>query len=177
MSRVGRQAIKIPSGVKVTLSESVLSAEKGTINETYIIPDCITAKIEKDIILFSPTTKNKRTSILWGTTQRNVRNLIYGLVDDFKITLKLSGVGYKSLLRGKQLVLQLGFSHEIQYDIPDGIVILCPDPTTVIISGRSRKQVGDVAAFLRKYRKPEPYKGKGIIRVGEFVYRKDGKKK
>lgn len=177
MSRIGKQIIKIPEGVKVTLSENILTATKGNISESYNIPHCIQTKIENDSLLFSPIKKNKQTSTLWGTTQRNVHNLIHGLVNDFKINLKLSGVGYKAALKGKQLVLQLGFSHAVTYDIPEGITVSCTDPTTLVISGRSKKQVGDTAALLRTYRKPEPYKGKGIIRVGEFVYRKEGKKK
>ena len=177
MSRVGKHIVNIPSGVNVTFVNNTISIVKGNKEAKYNVPNCLNVKISEDGVLFTPINKERTTKALWGTTQRNVSNIIKGLVENFKITLKLTGVGYKAAVKGKQLALQLGFSHDVTYDIPDNVSISCPDPTTIVISGPDKKQIGDVAAFLRSYRKPEPYKGKGISRVGEFIYRKEGKKK
>ena len=177
MSRVGKHIVNIPSGVNVTFVNNTISIVKGNKEAKYNVPNCLNVKISEDGVLFTPINKERTTKALWGTTQRNVSNIIKGLVENFKINLKLTGVGYKAAVKGKQLALQLGFSHDVTYDIPDNVSISCPDPTTIVISGPDKKQIGDVAAFLRSYRKPEPYKGKGISRVGEFIYRKEGKKK
>lgn len=177
MSRVGKHAVNIPNGVNVTFENNTINIVKGNKEKKYIVPSCLDVKISDDGVLFTPNNEERTTKALWGTTQRNVSNIIKGFVEDFKITLKLTGVGYKAALKGKKLSLQLGFSHDVNYDIPEGVSISCPDPTTIVVSGSDKKQIGDVAAFLRSYRKPEPYKGKGISRVGEFIYRKEGKKK
>lgn len=177
MSRVGKQSINVPSGISVVLKDNVLTMTKGSINENYTIPSCLMTEVSNNSIIFKPVNSDRHTKAMWGTTQRNVSNIIGGFNTNFTSTLKLVGVGYKASIKGKQLVLQLGFSHDVMYDIPDGVNIACPDVTTIVISGRSKKLVGDVATELRQYRKPEPYKGKGIIRQGEFVYRKEGKKK
>lgn len=177
MSRVGKHIVNVPSGVNVTFVNNTISIVKGNKEAKYNVPNCLNVKISEDGVLFTPINKERTTKALWGTTQRNVSNIIKGLIENFKITLKLTGVGYKAAVKGKQLALQLGFSHDVAYDIPENVSISCPDPTTIVISGPDKKQIGDVAAFLRSYRKPEPYKGKGISRVGEFIYRKEGKKK
>ena len=177
MSRVGKHAISVPSGTSVEIKNHVLSIIKGAIKESYNIPSCLNANVNENSIVFAPVGNDRQTKAIWGTTQRNVSNIIGGLNKDFSVTLKLSGVGYKASVKGNQLLLQLGFSHDVNYGIPEGIAINCPDVTTIVITGKSKKLVGDVAADLRRYRKPEPYKGKGIIRQGEFVYRKEGKKK
>ncbi len=177
MSRVGKHIVNVPNGVNVTLVNNTISIVKGKQETKYTVPSCLDVKISSDGILFNPINKERETRALWGTTQRNVSNIIKGAVEDFKITLKLTGVGYKAAVKGKKLNLQLGFSHDVDYDIPEKVSITCTDPTTIVISGADKKQIGDVAAFLRNYRKPEPYKGKGISRVGEFIYRKEGKKK
>ncbi|MDR0552837.1 MAG: 50S ribosomal protein L6 [Holosporales bacterium] len=177
MSRVGKHKIDIPSGVQSSLVGNVLSFKKGNIAESYVVPLCI--KIEKtdNSVLFIPLNSEKQTRSLWGTTQRNVSNMVKGLDKGFKIDLEMVGVGYKAAVSGRKLTMQLGYSHDIEYEIPEGVKIECPKPTIVSISGHSKKQIGDIAAFLRSYRKPEPYKGKGIMKSGEFVYRKEGKKK
>jgi len=177
MSRVGKRAVVIPSGMSVALNENILSISKGSVSENYLVPNCLSTELSNTEILFKPLNKHYRTKSIWGTTQRNVTNIINGLDKNFSVTLKLSGVGYKAVLKGDTLVLQLGFSHDINYKIPDEVSITCPDATTVVINGKSKDVIGNVAAKLRRYRKPEPYKGKGIIKQGEFVYRKEGKKK
>lgn len=177
MSRVGKHSVAIPAGVNVTCSENVLTIKKGNIERVYEVPSCIKVELSNDGISFVPLNKEKETRSIWGTSQRNVSNIIKGLTEGFKVDLDMVGVGYKASVSGKKLVMQLGFSHDVEYDIPEGISITCAKPTSISVSGYCKKQVGDVAAFLRSHRKPEPYKGKGVIKVGEFVYRKEGKKK
>ena len=177
MSRIGKHRVIVPAGVNVTLSGSVLTVKKGSIERTYEVPTCLSVELSPEGVLFVPQGEDQRTISLWGTTQKNVRNIVDGLHVGFKKDLDLVGVGYKASVNGKKLILQLGYSHDIEYDIPEGISIACSKPTSITVSGYCKKQVGDVAAVLRGYRKPEPYKGKGVIRAGEFVYRKEGKKK
>lgn len=177
MSRVGKHQVTIPSGVQSSVDGNILKFKKGNVERVYEIPSCI--KIEKtaDGILFKPLNSDQQTRSLWGTSQRNVSNIVEGLDKGFKVDLEMVGVGYKAAVNGKKLTMQLGYSHDIEYDIPEGISIVCSKPTAMTISGYCKKQVGDVAALLRSYRKPEPYKGKGVMKVGEFIYRKEGKKK
>lgn len=177
MSRVGKHTVAVPAGVNVTCAGQVLTIKKGAISEVYEVPACVKVECSADGIKFIPTNSEKETRSIWGTSQRNVSNIVSGLDKGFKVELEMVGVGYKASVSGKKLTMQLGFSHDIEYDIPDGVSIACPKPTTIAITGHNKKQIGDVAAFLRSYRKPEPYKGKGIMRSGEFVYRKEGKKK
>ena len=177
MSRIGKHRVVVPSSVVVTQEGSLLKFKKGGIERTYDVPSCLGIEMSDDGILLVPQGSDQRTNALWGTTQKNVRNIVDGLDKGFKVDLELVGVGYKAAVSGRKLTLQLGYSHDIEYDIPEGVSIACSKPTSICVSGYCKKQVGDVAAVLRGYRKPEPYKGKGVIRVGEFVYRKEGKKK
>lgn len=177
MSRVGKHTVAVPAGVNVTCAGQVLTIKKGNITEVYEVPSCVKVEYSGNGIKFVPLNFEKATRSIWGASQRNVSNIVTGLDKGFKLELEMIGVGYKASVSGKKLVMQLGFSHDVEYDIPDGITIACPKPTTIAISGHNKKQIGDIAAFLRSYRKPEPYKGKGITKSGEFVYRKEGKKK
>jgi large subunit ribosomal protein L6 len=177
MSRVGKHKVEVPAGISVACDGNVLSVKKGNVEQRYSVPPCINVDVTSDGISFSPLNQEQSTRALWGTSQRNVSSIIRGLSEGFKVELEMIGVGYKASVNGKKLVMQLGFSHDVEYDIPDGVSIACPKPTLMVVSGHSKKQVGDVAALLRGYRKPEPYKGKGIVRAGEFVYRKEGKRK
>ena len=177
MSRIGKHKIGIPAGVNVTCDGNNLKIKKGNFEELYSVPSCLELKVSVDGILLTPKDDEQSTNALWGTSQRNIFNIIYGLDKGFKVDLELVGVGYKAAVQGKKLVMQLGFSHDVEFDIPEGISIACPKPTSISVSGHCKKQVGEVAAQIRSYRKPEPYKGKGVMKVGEFVYRKEGKKK
>jgi large subunit ribosomal protein L6 len=177
MSRVGKHSVKIPAGVSVACSDNVLTIGKGGVERTYKVPRCLSVSVSDGGILLAQLNSEKSTRALWGTSQRNVKNIVVGLDIGFKVELEMVGVGYKASVGGKKLTMQLGYSHDIIYDIPDGVSIACPKPTLMIVSGYCKKQVGDVAAVLRGYRKPEPYKGKGVIRSGDFIYRKEGKKK
>jgi large subunit ribosomal protein L6 len=177
MSRVGKHQVVIPAGIQFAQEGNILRFKKGNIEESYETPPCLDVEKTDAGILIKPLNRTKQALALWGTTQRNIFNIVFGLDKGFSIDLELVGVGYKASVNGKQLVMQLGYSHDIIYDIPENITIACPKPTTIAIKGASKKAVGDVASLLRGYRKPEPYKGKGVMRSGEFVYRKEGKKK
>ncbi|MDR0695731.1 MAG: 50S ribosomal protein L6 [Holosporales bacterium] len=177
MSRVGKHVVAIPQGIEVALNGNAINTKKGSLESSYEVPSCIKVEHLAEGLLFTPNNSTAKTRSIWGTSQRNVGNMIRGLATGFKVDLELIGVGYKASVNGKKLIMQLGYSHDIEYEIPDGITISCTKPTTITVGGHSKKQVGDVAALLRGYRKPEPYKGKGVVRAGEFVYRKEGKKK
>ena len=177
MSRIGKRIIVIPVGIEVVQDGNVLKFKKGSINREYKVDSCLNIDISSNGILFSPKNTDRKVVALWGTVQKNVSNIVFGLDKGFKVDLDLVGVGYKAAVSVGKLTLQLGYSHDIEYEIPDGVSILCAKPTSISVSGYCKKQVGDVAAVIKGYRKPEPYKGKGVIRVGDFVYRKEGKKK
>lgn len=177
MSRVGKHEIQIPSGVTVTQQGTCWSF-KGKLGEgTIEIPHCLNVEKSNSGIKLIPHDSTKETRSLWGTAQRNLTNIVKGITEGFTVNLELVGVGYKASVSGRKLVMQLGFSHDVEYEIPTGVTIKCEKPTSIAITSHSKQQVGEIAAVLRAYRKPEPYKGKGIIREGEFVVRKEGKKK
>jgi large subunit ribosomal protein L6 len=177
MSRVGKNEIVVPTSVSLTQNgnELMLKGKMGA--ESYTVPECITIEKTSAGLKFTPVNDSLSVRTLWGTTQRNVANIVKGLDQGFTISMELNGVGYRASVGGNKLTMQLGFSHDIVYDIPQGIIIKCEKPTSIAITGPSKQQVGQIAAVLRSYRKPEPYKGKGIIRENEFVIRKEGKKK
>ncbi len=177
MSRVGKNEIIVPASVSLTQNgnELVLKGKLG--GQSYTVPECITIEKTNSGIRFTPVNETLAVRTLWGTTQRNVANIVKGLDQGFTVNMELNGVGYRASVAGNKLTMQLGFSHDIVYDIPQGITIKCEKPTSVAITGPSKQQVGQIAAVLRSYRKPEPYKGKGLIRENEFVIRKEGKKK
>jgi large subunit ribosomal protein L6 len=177
MSRVGKTVIKVPSGVKVAVNKNEFEAQGKLGRMTYSIPDVIRVECQQDTIVVHPNNEEQSTRCLWGTAQRNIANIVTGVDIGFKINLELSGVGYRAQVQGKTLILQLGYSHDINFPIPEGITIRCDKPTSIEVHGACKEVVGQVAAEIRKYRKPEPYKGKGVIREGEFVLRKEGKKK
>lgn len=177
MSRVGKTKIQLPEGVTVDLKEGVFSA-KGKLGQGKLpIHELLTVVIDGKEVTVTPKDQTQRARSLWGGTQRNLQNLVTGIHEGFSVNLNLEGVGYRANVQGKTLVLQLGFSHDINFPIPEGITIVCEKPTAIKVSGSDKQLVGEVAALIRKKRKPEPYKGKGVIREGEFVVRKEGKKK
>lgn len=177
MSRVGKTVIKIPSGVKVAINNNQIEAQGKLGRRTYTLPDVVSVECTAESIAVTPKDNSQTARSLWGTTQRNLAILVKGVDEGFKVNLELVGVGYRAQVQGKNLVLQLGFSHDVVYPIPEGISVKCEKPTSIEIHGASKEEVGQIAAEIRKYRKPEPYKGKGVIREGEFVLRKEGKKK
>lgn len=178
MSRVGKHAVNIPANVKVTFENGVLSGNSTLGSFTYNVPSIVKVALEKDSILFSIDDKeNKDARSMWGTCRAQVANAIAGLVKHFEVKADLVGVGYKAEVKGNVLVLTLGYSHNIEYAIPEGIKIACEKPTTIVVQGADKQKVGQVMKEIQAFRKPEPYKGKGIIIQGQFVYRKEGKKK
>lgn len=177
MSRVGKHEIVIPSSVSWSQDGNVFKF-KGKLGEDSVsVPEYVEVSKSEHGLIVRPKDNSKTARALWGTIQRNISNVVHGLSEGFTVCLDLVGVGYRAAVAGNKLTLQLGFSHDINYTIPHGVVIKCEKPTSIAITGPSKQQVGEIAALLRSYRKPEPYKGKGVIRVGEFVVRKEGKKK
>ena len=177
MSRIGKRPVEIPSGVTATIEGSQLSVKgpKGTLAMSLL--DDITYDVQGAAISVQPANDTKRARSFWGMQRTMVQNLVTGVTDGFTTVLEITGVGYRANVQGNMLKLQLGFSHDVEYAIPEGITIKTPDQTTIEITGSDRQKVGQVAAEIRRWRKPEPYKGKGIKYRGEYIFRKEGKKK
>ena len=177
MSRIGKRPVAIPSGVTASIEGSLLSVKgpKGTL--TLPLRDEISYTVEGDAIVVKPANETKAARAFWGMQRTLVNNLVEGVTQGFTKVLEITGVGYRAQAQGKTLRLQLGYSHDVNFPVPDGIEIKTPDNTTVEISGIDKQKVGQVAAEIRRWRKPEPYKGKGIKYRGEYVFRKEGKKK
>ena len=177
MSRIGKKAVPIPGGVTATIDNGTLSVKgpKGTL--TLGLVDEIEYKVENDEISVIPTSKTRKARDFWGMQRTLVSNLVAGVTEGFSKTLEINGVGYRASVQGQKLKLQLGFSHDVDIEVPQGLEVKTPDQTTVIISGIDKQAVGQLAAEIRRWRKPEPYKGKGIKYQGEYVFRKEGKKK
>ena len=177
MSRIGKRPIDLPSGVTAAISGQTIEVKgpKGT--RSFTATDDVDLKIEGDVVRVAPRGSSKRARQQWGMTRTQVANLVTGVTVGFKKELAITGVGYRALLQGRVLKLQLGYSHDVEYAIPEGIEIKCAKPTEIEITGIDQQQVGQVAAEIRAWRKPEPYKGKGIRYKGEYIFRKEGKKK
>jgi large subunit ribosomal protein L6 len=177
MSRIGKKPVAIPSGVTATIEGGTLSVKgpKGTL--ALALRDEISYSVEGDGILVKPANDTKQARAFWGMQRTLVQNLVTGVTEGFTKKLLITGVGYRANSQGKKLKLQLGYSHDVDIDVPEGIEIKTPDNTTVEISGIDKQKVGQIAAEIRRWRKPEPYKGKGIKYAGEYIFRKEGKKK
>lgn len=177
MSRIGKKPVALPGGVSASIDAGTLSVKgpKGTL--TLPLFEDIAYDVREGEIMVQPANATKRARAFWGMQRTLVQNLVTGVTDGFTKVLEITGVGYRANAQGRMLKLQLGYSHDVDYAIPDGIEIKTPDNTTVEISGIDRQKVGQVAAEIRRWRKPEPYKGKGIKYRGEFIFRKEGKKK
>ncbi len=177
MSRIGKKPVSLPTGVNAAINDGIIEVKgpKGALSMPTVAD--IAYSIEGNEIRVVPANDTKRARSFWGMQRTLVSNLVVGVSDGFTKVLEITGVGYRASVQGKTLKLQLGYSHDVNYDIPEGITIKTPDQTTVEISGSDRQKVGQVAAEIRRWRKPEPYKGKGIKYRGEFIFRKEGKKK
>ncbi len=177
MSRIAKHPVAVPAGVEVTVSGQDVTAKGklGVLSMT-VIDDVAVAR-DGDLITVSPRSNSRLAQNMWATSRSLINNLVVGVSEGFTKGLEINGVGYRAAVQGKELVLQLGYSHEIRYPIPDGIEIKCARPTAIAVSGRDKQQVGQVAAEIRAMRKPEPFKGKGVKYVGETILRKEGKKK
>ena len=177
MSRVGKNPIVIPAGVNVNIENGIVEVAGKLGKLAMQLSDAVNVIMTDGQILVKPANNSKVALALWGTTQRRVKNLVNDVSAGVTVNLELVGVGYRASVQGNNLLLQLGFSHDVVYSLPEGITVKCEKPTSIAITGADRQVVGQVAAEVRSYRKPEPYKGKGVIRQGEFVIRKEGKKK
>jgi large subunit ribosomal protein L6 len=177
VSRIGRNPVQIPKGVEVQLAGQILTAKSKAGERRFTIADDVGVSVKDGKIELEARSDSKRARTLWGTTRSLLQGAVKGLAEPYKISLEIQGVGFRAAVEKNALVLQLGFSHEVRYTIPKGITIQCERPTLVHIGGADKEQVGQVAAEIRGYRKPEPYKGKGIRYVGEQVREKEGKKK
>ena len=177
MSRIGKKPVELPSGVTATVSGQSIEVKgpKGT--RSFKATDDVDLKVEDNVVTVTPRGKSKRARQQWGMSRSMVENLVTGVTTGFKKELEIQGVGYRAQMQGNTLKLNLGLSHDVDYTAPDGVTVTAPKQTEIVVEGIDEQLVGQVAANIRAWRKPEPYKGKGIRYKGEFVFRKEGKKK
>ena len=177
MSRIGKHPVPVPDGVTVEISGRQITA-KGKLGELQVtLMEEVEVKRDGDQIVVRPRDDSDRAQQMWGTARSVVNNLVTGVAEGFTRALEINGVGYRAQVQGKDLVLQLGFSHEVRYPVPEGITVQCPDQTHISVSGADKQRVGQTAAEIRAFRPPEPYKGKGIKYADEYILRKEGTKK
>jgi large subunit ribosomal protein L6 len=177
MSRIGKKPVVIPAGVTARLDGQSIAVKGAKGELTFTAPQDVVVKIEGNVIHVSPHREDKRARAMWGTSRARVQNLVIGVTKGFEKKLEINGVGYKAAIAGKNLQLSLGYSHDVLYPIPAGVTITTPRPTEITVAGIDKRQVGQIAAEIRAYRGPEPYKGKGVKYSDEFIFRKQGKKK
>ena len=177
MSRVGKKPVPVPAGVTATVTGQDVKMKGGKGELAFTVPDEVSVAMANGEISVQPKGLDKRSRAMWGMSRAQIANLVTGVTNGFEKKLEINGVGYKAAVQGKVLKLSLGYSHDIDYEIPAGIAIATPRPTEIIVSGIDKQQVGQTAAEIREYRGPEPYKGKGVKYAGEFIFRKEGKKK
>ncbi|TPP10821.1 50S ribosomal protein L6 [Rhizobium glycinendophyticum] len=177
MSRIGKKPVPVPAGVTATVEGQKVSV-KGPKGELFFVAnDEISVKLEDNAVVVQPVNNSKDARSKWGMSRTMVENILKGVKDGYERKLEINGVGYRASLQGKNLQLALGFSHDVVYEPPVGITIAVPKPTEIVVSGINKQQVGQVAAEIREYRGPEPYKGKGVKYAEERIVRKEGKKK
>ena len=177
MSRIGKKPVAVPGGVSADLVNGILTVKGPKGSLTLSMADDVTYEVAEGSISVKPANDTKRARAFWGMQRTLVQNLVTGVTEGYSKVLDITGVGYRANVQGRNLKLQLGYSHDVDYAVPEGIEIKTPDNTTVEISGIDKQKVGQVAAEIRRWRKPEPYKGKGIRYRGEYIFRKEGKKK
>jgi large subunit ribosomal protein L6 len=177
MSRIGKKPVAVPSGVTANVEGQTVKVKgpKGALS--FVVPEEVSVKLEDGKVQVDPRNESKRARSMWGTSRTQVANLVTGVTKGFERKLEITGVGYRAAVQGKNLQLALGFSHDVVYQTPEGISIAVPKPTEIVVTGINKQQVGQVAAEIREYRGPEPYKGKGVKYAGERIVRKEGKKK
>jgi large subunit ribosomal protein L6 len=177
MSRIGKKPVVIPAGVTAKVDGQLVQVKGGKGQLEFVAPDEVSVVLQDNAIKVDPRDNSKRARAMWGTARARVSNLVVGVTSGFEKKLEITGVGYRAAVQGKVLQLALGFSHDVNYPIPAGITIATPKPTEITIAGMDKRQVGQVAAEIRAFRGPEPYKGKGVKYANEFIFRKEGKKK
>ena len=177
MSRIGKKPVTIPSGVTATVEGQTVKMQGPKGKLQFVVHDDVEVKFEKGVVTVAPRAETNRARALYGTARAQIANLVAGVTKGFEKKLEITGVGYRAAMQGKNLQLALGYSHDVVYPIPEGISIVVPKPTEITVSGIDPQRVGQVAAEIRAYRPPEPYKGKGVKYANEFIFRKEGKKK
>jgi len=177
MSRVGKNPVEVPSGVEVAIKGGLVSAKGKLGTLEFEATDDVAITLEDGKVWVKPLNNSKKARAMWGTARARIQNMVVGVSEGFTKELEINGVGYRAAMQGKALSLQLGFSHDVAYPIPEGIQVKCEKPTSITISGADKQKVGQVAAEIRSYRPPEPYKGKGVKYADEVILRKEGKKK
>jgi large subunit ribosomal protein L6 len=177
MSRIGKKEVPIPAGVTANVTGQTISIKgpKGTLQ--LLLHDDVAVKMGSGAVKIDPRNDSKRARAMWGMSRSLLANVVAGVTKGFEKRLEITGVGYRAAIQGKNLQLSLGYSHDITYPIPDGIAITAPRPTEIVVTGIDKQKVGQVAAEIRNFRPPEPYKGKGVKYAGEYIFRKEGKKK
>ncbi len=177
MSRIGKKPGPVPTGVTANVEGQTVKMKgpKGALS--FLVPDEVSVKLEDGKVKVDPRHETKRSRSMWGTSRTMVANLVTGVTKGFERKLEITGVGYRAAVQGKNLQLALGYSHDVVFPIPEGIQIVTPKPTEITITGMDSQKVGQVAAEIRGFRRPEPYKGKGVKYAGEYIFRKEGKKK
>ena len=177
MSKIGKRPVDIPSGVTATVSGQTVKVKGPKGELSVVLNDNVAPKLEGNKLSFEKKGEEKQDNASWGLYRALVNNIVTGVTKGFERKLEITGVGYRAAMQGKNLNLSLGYSHDVVYEVPAGVTITTPKPTEILIVGVDKQKVGQVAAEIRGYRKPEPYKGKGVKYEGEFIFRKEGKKK
>ena len=177
MSRIGKKPVSVPAGVTASLEGQTVKAKGPKGELRFTVPELISVELKDGAVKVDPKDETKLARSQWGMSRTMVSNIFAGVTQGFQKRLEINGVGYKAAIAGKVVKLSLGYSHDVDYPIPEGITVVATKPTELVISGIDKQKVGQVAAEIRAYRGPEPYKGKGVKYVGEFIFRKEGKKK
>jgi large subunit ribosomal protein L6 len=177
MSRIGKKPVEMPSGVSASVSGQTIEVKGPRGSRSFTATDDVTLKVEDNVITVTPRGSSKRALQQWGMSRSMVANLVTGVTSGFKKELEINGVGYRAQMQGDTLKLALGYSHDVEFEVPAGVTVTCPKLTEIVIEGSDEQLVGQVAANIREWRAPEPYKGKGIKYKNEYIFRKEGKKK
>jgi len=177
MSRVGKKPVSVPSGVTAAVDGQTVKVKGSKGELSFLVPEEVSVAMENGAVVVQPRDETKVARSKWGMSRAQVANLVEGVTKGFEKRLEITGVGYKAAVQGKILKLSLGYSHDIDYEIPAGVTVTTPRPTEIVVAGVDKQRVGQAAAEIREFRGPEPYKGKGVKYAGEFIFRKEGKKK
>ncbi len=177
MSRIGKRPVALPSGVEASVSGQTVTVKGPKGSRDFTATDDVSIGVDGGVVKIEPRGSSKRARQQWGMSRTMVANLVQGVTEGFKKELEISGVGYRAAIEGNVLKLNLGYSHDVDFDVPEGVTVTCPKQTEIVIEGIDQQLVGQVAANIREWRAPEPYKGKGIRYKGEYIFRKEGKKK
>lgn len=177
MSRIGKKPVAVPNGVTASVDGQTVTAKGPKGELKYVVNDDVLVSMEEGAVSVAPKDQSKDSRSKWGMSRTNIENIMTGVAEGYTRSLEINGVGYRAAMQGKNLQLSLGFSHDVVYEVPEGITVATPKPTEITVSGIDKQQVGQVCAEIRSYRGPEPYKGKGVKYAGEKIVRKEGKKK